>query len=340
MLRSELDFDLPEELIAYQPAQIRGQDRLLYLDKKTGVFHDHSFHELPKLLPKNPLLVFNDSKVHKARLMACSATGNEVEFLLIREVRPQEWLCLVEKAKRQKIGHTYSLPENCQAEIIAQQDDGLKIIRFSVMDMAYLERHGQIPLPPYIKRAATHEDDERYQTVYAKVIGSSAAPTAGLHFTQEMLQQLEHSGCDLVFVTLHVGLGTFAPIRTQVVEDHLMHSEQYEISQSVANKVNAAKKSGQPVIAIGTTSCRTLESAFDPTQNLVIAGARDTNIFIYPGYHFQVTDGLFTNFHTPGSTLLAMVSALAGYTHIRAAYQHAIEEKYRFFSYGDSMLII
>lgn len=340
MLLSDLEFDLPEELIAYQPPDVRGNDRLLRLDKNSGQYSDHAFTSLPDLLPQHSLLVFNDSKVHKARLMAMSETGSRVEFLLIRPLQPGRWLCLVEKSKRQKIGRVYILPDDNTAKILAEETDGLKIVEFSRMDDEYLELYGQIPLPPYIKRAATAEDNQRYQTVYARVTGSAAAPTAGLHFTQDMLKQLSERGCDLAFLTLHVGLGTFAPIRTDRVEDHIMHSEEYEISEETTQQINTALRNNQPIIPIGTTSCRTLESAFDKSSGQVLSGKRDTQIFIYPGYQFRVASGLFTNFHTPGSTLLAMVSALAGYQNIRHAYAHAVENRYRFFSYGDSMLIL
>ncbi len=340
MLLSDLDFDLPEHLIAYEPPTQRGQDRLLCLRKDSGQFSDHSFSELPFLLPSGALLVFNNSKVHKARLMGLSETGAQVEFLLIKEIQENEWLCMVEKSKRQKIGRHYQFPEGRSAEIISNEQDGLKIVRFSQMNMDYLESYGEIPLPPYIKRAAIPEDNVRYQTVYARVMGSSASPTAGLHFTQEMMQELQQKGFHLAFVTLHVGLGTFVPIRTQQIEDHVMHSEYYHIDEQTAQQINQAIQDHRPIIPIGTTSCRTLESAFDPKTNTVMSGGRETSIFIYPGYHFQVASGLFTNFHTPGSTLLAMVSALAGHQNIQRAYQHAITQQYRFFSYGDSMLIL
>ena len=340
MLLTDLEFDLPEHLIAYEPPQERGNDRLLCLRKDSGQFSDHRFSELPNLLPHNALLVFNNSKVHKARLTGVSEAGTKVEFLLIREIQKNEWLCMVEKSKRQKIGRRYQFPAACSAEILRNETDGLKIVRFSDMSMDYLETYGQIPLPPYIKREAVAEDNIRYQTIYARVMGSSAAPTAGLHFTQQMMQNLQEKGFESAFVTLHVGLGTFAPIRTDRIEDHVMHSEYYHIDEETARQINAARAQGRPIIPIGTTSCRTIESAFEEKTNTVQPGGKDTRIFIYPGYHFRVASGLFTNFHTPGSTLLAMVCALAGYQNIRTAYQHAIQQQYRFFSYGDSMLIL
>lgn len=340
MLLTDLEFDLPEHLIAYEPPQKRGNDRLLCLRKDSGQFSDHRFSELPDLLPNDALLVFNNSKVHKARLIGISDTGTKVEFLLIKEVQRNKWLCMVEKSKRQKIGRCYQFPGRCNAEILRNETDGLKIVRFSDMSMNYLETYGQIPLPPYIKRKAVAEDNVRYQTIYARVMGSSAAPTAGLHFTQQMMQNLQEKGFESVFVTLHVGLGTFTPIRTDRIEDHVMHSEYYYIDEKTAKQINVAHAQGRPIIPIGTTSCRTIESAFEAKTNTVLPGGKDTRIFIYPGYHFRVATGLFTNFHTPRSTLLAMVCALAGYQNIRTAYEYAIQQQYRFFSYGDSMLIL
>ncbi|MGL4524421.1 MAG: tRNA preQ1(34) S-adenosylmethionine ribosyltransferase-isomerase QueA [Spirochaetia bacterium] len=337
---SALDFNLPSDLIAYEPAIHRGNDRLMLLNKKTGKFSDHQFSHIIDLLPPHSLLVFNNSKVHKARLCAITETGVKIEFLLIRRIDEKIWLCMVQKSKRQYIGREYTLPGNLKAKIIADYADGLKHIEIAGASDEYLEEYGQIPLPPYIKREINSSDEERYQTIYAKILGSAAAPTAGLHFTHEILEELKNRGHSLVFITLHVGIGTFMPIRTDKVEDHEMHREYYEIDNESCEKINTAIEKKIPIITIGTTSCRALESAYDLQQKKILAGKRETSIFIYPGYQFNIIHGLFTNFHTPGSSLLAMVCALGGYENIKNAYAHAISKQYRFFSYGDCMLII
>jgi S-adenosylmethionine:tRNA ribosyltransferase-isomerase len=338
MKTDDFDFDLPEELIARYPSDVRGHDRLLALQRVDGTYSDHLFEQLPQLLPSDTLLVFNDSKVRKARLLARNTQGVEVEFLLLEEQDPDHWLCLVSKSKRQTIGKTYIFPGDKQGSIEGIADEGLRLVHLAGITLEYLDQYGHIPLPPYMRRSDSELDEKRYQTIYAKTVGSVAAPTAGLHFTDELLQELMSKGIDLAFVTLHVGMGTFAPVRVDQLEDHKMHTESYEISAATAQKINEAKQQGKKIIAVGTTTCRTLESAW--TNGYIAHGHNRTKIFIYPGYQFKVIDGLVTNFHTPRSTLLALVSALAGQSAIFAAYQHAIQQRYQFFSYGDAMLIM
>jgi S-adenosylmethionine:tRNA ribosyltransferase-isomerase len=300
---------------------------------------------LPDLIEPGSLLVFNNSKVRKARLFGTAIdTGAEVEFLLLNNLGDGLWKCMIKRAKRRRVGSRYAFAangsntEDAREAIIEREDNEFRYIRFNqLIDDAWLDAHGHIPLPPYIKREDELSDSERYQTVYAKVTGSSAAPTAGLHYTEELLSALEARGIEKTFVTLHVGLGTFLPVRAENITDHVMHEESYAISAEAAEAVNRAKGEGRKVIAVGTTSVRTLESAWKDGQLPTGEGA--TSIFIYPGYQFNVVDSLFTNFHTPESTLLMLVSAFAGKDFIMESYEDAVREGYRFFSYGDAMLI-
>ncbi|NIZ46429.1 tRNA preQ1(34) S-adenosylmethionine ribosyltransferase-isomerase QueA [Entomospira nematocerorum] len=344
MKTSDFDFDLPSELIASSPSIVRGDDRLMQLCISRGEISHHQFKDIIDLLPRNALLVFNDSKVRKARLMAVAMeSGASVEMLLLHPISSDQWVVLVSKAKRQRIGKQYQLPEGVTATIIADAEggEGTKIIEFHGLSESYIEQYGSMPLPPYMHRDASTLDDDRYQTIYAKHLGSAAAPTAGLHFTEEILEKLAEKGIEHTFATLHVGMGTFAPVRTEMIEDHHIHTESYTITPVAADMINRARKEGKPIIAVGTTSCRLLESAMQESQNNEInSGSSMSSIFIYPGYEFRCIDGLITNFHTPKSTLLALVSALAGYDLIRESYEEAIKKGYRFFSYGDAMLIL
>ena len=334
----DFNFDLPQELIAQYPPETRGNSRLFVLDRKTYQ-HTHTMvKNLAEYLPENSVLVFNDTKVKKARLFARTETGGLTELLLVEQITPTSWKVMATRAKRLKPGKKIFFPGDITGIVIGDEGE-FKIIEFyeSITEI-YLEQFGHIPLPPYIRRSDTSGDAERYQTVYAKHIGSIAAPTAGLHFTPEILETLHNRGMQTVFVTLHVGLGTFLPVRVQHIEQHVMHEEVFTITDASAEILNQSKTQGKPVVAVGTTSLRALESAWDGEK--LQAGTRTTDIFIYPGYRFKVVDALFTNFHTPESTLLMLVSAFAGREVILQAYQEAIEQKYRFFSYGDAMLII
>lgn len=350
MLTNDFYFDLPEELIAQKPCPERGGDRLLTLDRKTGEYADHLFHEIPSLIESGTLMVFNDSRVRRARIYATvDSSGNRAEFLLVGlrtltgKAPGTVWKVMARNAKRQKPGRTYTFDDGTRAEILPEPEldsTEFRLLEFSrPIDDAWLERFGHLPLPPYIKRGDELADAERYQTVYSKNTGSVAAPTAGLHFTDGILSALDARGIERATVTLHVGLGTFLPVRSERVEDHAMHEESYSVPEETARKVALAKREGRPVLAVGTTSIRTLESAWDPESGALRTGESSTSIFIYPGYRFNVVDEVFTNFHTPESTLLMLVSAFAGKDNIFAAYRHAIDERYRFFSYGDAMLI-
>jgi S-adenosylmethionine:tRNA ribosyltransferase-isomerase len=348
MKTSDFLFDLPENLIAQYPPEKRGQSRLLVLDRKSGLREHRMTAELPEILSaweKKPLLVFNNSKVRKARLLGVSAeTGAKVEFLLLNKIDENTWKAMAQRAKRRRPGSRYVFDDHTEAEISAE-DGEFRIIRFDrpIAD-SWLDIHGHIPLPPYIKRDDNKTDSDRYQTVYAKNTGSAAAPTAGLHFTKEILAELERQGMETAFVTLHVGLGTFLPVRAVNIEDHIMHEESFTIDEETAAKIEKAKAEKRPVLAVGTTSVRTLESAWvcdtaSPSGGHLKQGDGATSIFIYPGYQFKVVDTIFTNFHTPGSTLLMLVSAFAGRDLILESYKEAVEKGYRFFSYGDAMLM-
>lgn len=345
MKTDDFNFDLPEALIAQFPPERRGSSRLFVLDRETGARSHSMVSDLVRFVEPGTLMVFNDSRVRKARLYArATDTGAEVEFLLLSMVpRPEVptgtiWRVMTSKARKQKPGRRYEFPGGL-AGWIADECDDEKLLEFErPIEDAYLDRYGHVPLPPYIKRSDDLDDSSRYQTVYARETGSAACPTAGLHFTPELLEQIEKAGIRIAWVTLHVGLGTFLPVRVDEIEKHRMHEEAYTVPEMTALAIAEAKREGRKVLAVGTTSLRTLESAWAPGRG-VVAGSSSTGIFIYPGYGFKVVDRLFTNFHTPKSTLLMLVAAFAGRDAILDAYAEAIREGYRFFSYGDAMLI-
>lgn len=341
MLTTDFSFNLPEELIAQKPVSTRGLSRLLVLDRLSGLIKHSSVNELNNFIPSDAVMVFNDSKVRKARLFAKTLHGGTVELLLLRQEYGQNgkhlWAALSSRMSRMTLGKKLYLPDKLEAEVVEQRRDERLLLFSKDINDDYLEQYGHLPLPPYIKREDNELDTVRYQTIYAKEYGSSAAPTAGLHFTAAIMEGLKALGIKICFVTLHVGLGTFLPVRSQNVEAHKMHYEDYVIPADTATLINNAKQEKRPVIAVGTTSVRTLESAW--TENSIRPGAGSTDIFIYPGYNFSVVDGLFTNFHTPESTLLMLVSAFAGKENIFKAYKEAIDLRYSFFSYGDAMFI-
>lgn len=340
MKTEDFNFDLPEELIAQDPLEDRSGSRLLVLDKNTGEVQHHRFKEIVNYLNPGDCLVINDTKVIPARLIGSKVgTDAKIEVLLLKRNENDIWETLVKPGKKMKPGAKVSFGDGLlTGEVLEVVEEGNRLIQFHYEGIfeEILDQLGQMPLPPYI----THQlqDKNRYQTVYAKHTGSAAAPTAGLHFTQEILKEVEEKGIDIARVTLHVGLGTFRPVKVDDILDHHMHSEFYQIDQEAADKINHAKESGHRVICVGTTSCRTIESAaaadghMEPTSGW-------TEIFIYPGYQFKVLDCLLTNFHLPESTLIMLVSALAGREHVLAAYGEAVKERYRFFSFGDAMLI-
>lgn len=338
--KSDFYFDLPEELIAQDPLEDRSSSRLLVLDKETGETSHHIFKEVINYLNPGDCLVLNNTKVIPARLIGHKEdTGAAIEVLLLKRKENDIWETLVKPGKKCKPGTKIVFGEGLlHATVLETVEDGNRLIQFSYEGIfeEILDKLGEMPLPPYI----THklQDKNRYQTVYAKYEGSAAAPTAGLHFTKELLQQIEEKGIDIAYVTLHVGLGTFRPVKVDNILEHHMHSEFYQVKKEAADKINKAKKEGHRVICVGTTSCRTVESAADE-NGMVKEGCDNTEIFIYPGYKFKVLDALITNFHLPESTLVMLVSALAGREHILNAYEEAIREKYRFFSFGDAMLI-
>lgn len=339
--KSDFYFDLPQELIAQDPLEDRSASRLLVLNKETGAVEHHSFKEITSYLRPGDCLVLNNTKVIPARLMGVKEdTGAVIEVLLLKRRENDVWETLVKPGKKARPGTKLVFGDgSLRAEVTDVVEEGNRLIRFSyegIFEEA-LDRLGEMPLPPYI----THklQDRTRYQTVYAKYDGSAAAPTAGLHFTKELLAEIEDMGVKIAYVTLHVGLGTFRPVKEENILEHHMHSEHYQVTQETADVINRTRESGGRVICVGTTSCRTVESAADESGN-VQAGCGDTEIFIYPGYRFKVLDCLITNFHLPESTLVMLVSALAGRENVLSAYEKAIEEKYRFFSFGDAMLVI
>ena len=343
MKTSDFCFDLPPELIAQDPPAERGRSRLMVLDRPDGRTEDAMVRDLAGYLRPGTLVVLNDTRVRKARLFGrAEDTGGQAEFLLLEEgggPGPGTWKALCSRAKRVRPGRVFLFPGGVRGEIAGREGE-LRLVRFTPpIGEAYLSEHGRIPLPPYIRREACPGDEERYQTVYARQVGSAAAPTAGLHLTAETLEGLRRAGMETARLTLHVGLGTFLPVRAERVEDHVMHTERYHVPEETAGQVTAAKAEGRDVLAVGTTSVRTLESAWDPAARRLTPGWGETAIFIYPGYRFRVVDRLLTNFHTPGSSLLMLVAAFAGLETILRAYGQAVERRYRFFSYGDAMLI-
>jgi len=334
----DFSFNLPPEQIAQHPPEVRGTARLMVLNRKTGERMHKNMQDFPDLIEPGTLVVFNNSRVRKARVFAFSENGGRVEFFFLKPLDRNLWLCMVSKAKKQKTGKVFSFPGGLSGTIEEEVSTNHRKVRFSAdLDDGYLEEFGHIPLPPYIKREDSSEDSERYQSVFSRETGSVAAPTASLHFTDEILEKLRQRGVETAFITLHVGLGTFEPVRTESILDHKMHEEQFFISQETAEKVERAVREGRPVLAVGTTSVRTLESAWE--EGRLRQGESSTDIFIYPGYEFKVVNRMFTNFHTPESTLLVLVSAFAGKDHIDEAYKDAVESGYMFYSYGDAMLI-
>ena len=340
MKKSDFYFDLPERLIAQTPLERRDGSRLLHLDRKTGEISHHHFYELPAFLRKGDCLVVNDSRVLPARLIGHKESGGAVEVLLLRDRGGNVWECLTRPGRSAKTGRRLIFGDGrLTGTVIDEIEGGNRLIKFDYQGifLEVLESLGKMPLPPYIHEEL--RDAERYQTVYSRELGSAAAPTAGLHFTKELLGKIEKMGVDIAYVTLHVGLGTFRPVKAEEIEDHEMHSEFYTISSEAAEKINRAKSGGGRVIAVGTTSCRTLESAAGENGH-VSERSGWTDIFIYPGYKFKCIDGLVTNFHLPESTLIMLVSAFAGRENVLNAYKTAVEMEYRFFSFGDAMVII
>lgn len=342
MKTSDFYYDLPEELIAQHPVEQRDHSRLMHMNRQTGEIEHMHFYELPSLLEPGDLLVLNDSRVIPARLIGeREDTHSPIEFLLLNQRDLDVWEILVRPGKHARIGKRFVFGNGLlRAEVIDIIEDGNRIVKLEHEGNIYnvLDQIGQMPLPPYITEQL--KDKERYQNVYSEPIGSAAAPTAGLHFTKELLEQIRAKGVNTTFLTLHVGLGTFRPVKEENIENHLMHSEHYWLSKESADLINKTKAEGHRVIAVGTTSCRTLESVAAKYNGEIREDDDDTSIFIYPGFEFKVLDGLITNFHLPESTLIMLVSAFAGYDHVMNAYKTAVEEKYRFFSFGDSMCIL
>lgn len=339
MNKTDFYFDLPERLIAQTPLEKRDTSRLLHLDKLTGEIEHKHFYDIKKYLRKGDCLVLNDSRVLPARLIGARPTGGSVELVLLKDLGDGCWECLSRPGRKTKPGQEIIFGDGeLKAIVQSVTEGGNRIVKFQFegVFLEVLERLGKMPLPPYIKEELY--DSERYQTVYSKELGSAAAPTAGLHFTNELLEEIREMGVKVCFVTLHVGLGTFRPVKADNIEDHEMHSEFCMVSKETAEIINKTKLSGGRIIAVGTTSCRTLES-FAKADGTIAETAAWTNIFIYPGYKFKCIDALITNFHLPESTLIMLVSALAGRENILNAYHTAVQEEYRFFSFGDAMFI-
>lgn len=340
MKLEEFNYDLPDNLIAQKPSEKRSESRLLKLDKKNGDIEHKIFKDITKYFKKGDCIVFNNTKVLPARIYGERTTGAKVEFLLLKNIEGDKWETLVKPGKKAREGDIIVFANGkLKAKVKKVKQDGNRIVEFEYKGVfrEILSEIGEMPLPPYITRKLKNQD--RYQTVYAKHEGSAAAPTAGLHFTDELIRKLKEKGVKVAYVTLHVGLGTFRPVKTENIEEHNMHSEWYNVTEKNAEIINKAKDNGNRVIAVGTTATRTLESCSDD-NGVVIPGSDDTDIFIYPGYSFKVIDGLITNFHLPKSTLIMLVSALSNREIILNAYKEAVKNKYRFFSFGDAMLII
>ena len=340
MKTSDFYYELPEQLIAQHPAEPRDSSRLLVIDRKTGAWEDKVFTDVLDYLRAGDVLVVNNTKVIPARLIGHRKgfTG-EVEFLLLRRIDYTHWRCIVRPGKKLNVGAEVVFSDQLSARVTERGEEGERVVEF-IFDGVFediLSKVGAMPLPPYIKEKLT--DNSKYQTVYSKIDGSAAAPTAGLHFTEALLERIRAKGVKIVEILLHVGLSTFRPVKAENIEDHKMHNEYYEISAAAAAEINAAKAEGRRVISVGTTSVRTLESAADKVGH-VVAGSGNTEIFIYPPYEFKIVDALITNFHLPESTLLMLVSAFMGREKILAAYKHAVDSKYRFFSFGDACLIV
>lgn len=340
MKTSDFYYDLPEELIAQTPLERRDASRLMVLDRRTGEVTHRHFYDIVEYLQPGDCLVMNDSRVLPARLMGHRPTGGVVEVLLLRDLGNKCWECLCKPGRKMQPGNQVIFGDDeLTATVREVREDGNRVVEFHYegIFLEILERLGKMPLPPYIK--AELKDQERYQTVYSREVGSAAAPTAGLHFTQELLDKIRAKGVSTAFVTLHVGLGTFRPVKAEEITDHHMHSELCMMNQETADLLNATRARGGRIICVGTTSCRTLESLVN-SDGSFCAGSKWTEIFIYPGYTFKAMDGLITNFHLPESTLVMLVSAFAGREHILAAYKQAVEQRYRFFSFGDAMCIL
>ncbi len=340
MKTDDFDYYLPEKLIAQTPLDKRDSSRLLVLNKKTGDIEHKHFNNIIDYLTDNDVLVLNDTKVIPARLYGVKEdTGAVIEILMLKDLGKNTWECLTKPAKRVKLGTIINFSDKLKAKCVKVSEEGIREFELIYDGILYeiLDELGEMPLPPYIHEKL--EDKDRYQTVYAKNIGSAAAPTAGLHFTEELLNKIKEKGVKILYVTLHVGLGTFRPVSVEDVTKHKMHSEYYEMSEEVANELNKAKKEGKRIISVGTTSTRTLETIMTKYNEFKKCSG-NTDIFIYPGYEFKAIDGLITNFHLPKSTLVMLVSALAGKENIMNAYHEAVEKEYRFFSFGDSMFIV
>lgn len=335
----DYNYNLPENLIAQVPIENRSSSRLLVMDKVTGVYEDKIFCDIENMLNKGDVLVLNNTKVLPARLFGKKQETNaNIELLLLKNISGDIWQCLSKPFKRLNVGTIIIFSDDLKAEVIKKHEEGIVDVKFIYegIFLEIIERLGSMPLPPYIHKSL--EDQTRYQTVYAKYLGSAAAPTAGLHFTKELLSRLEEKGVEVLYVTLHVGLGTFRPVNETDITKHVMHSEHYIMTKEVADKLNKAKEENRKIYAVGTTSTRTLESVMTKYHKFT-ACEEDTSIYIYPGYKFLAIDGLITNFHLPKSTLLMLVSALSTRENILNAYEHAIKENYRFFSFGDAMFI-
>ena len=345
MKTSDFDYNLPEELIAQTPLSDRSSSRLLVVDRKNQTEEDHHFYEIINYLNPGDALVLNETKVIPARIIGVKPeTGGTVELLLLKEHEKDVWECLARPQKRLKPGTVVSFGDNLEnpllkATVTEVREEGITFLKFSYTGifMEILEKLGTMPLPPYIHKKL--KDQNRYQTVYAKNLGSAAAPTAGLHFTPELLAKIEEKGVKIIRITLHVGLGTFRPVQVDDIKEHKMHTETYEISKQAAKEINNIKNAGGKIIAVGTTTVRTLETVANNNNGKIVPEHGETDIFIYPGYKFKVVDELITNFHLPKSTLLMLVSAFANKDLIFKAYEHAVKEKYRFFSFGDAMFI-
>ncbi|MFA6866128.1 MAG: tRNA preQ1(34) S-adenosylmethionine ribosyltransferase-isomerase QueA [Clostridia bacterium] len=339
MLKSDFYYDLPPEQIAQTPLYPRDSSRMLYYNRESNKYEDKHFYDIVDILNKGDVLVVNNTRVLNARLFGFDEKGRKYEIFLLKRLDINRWECLLKPARKAKIGSTIVVNEELSLTIDEIIDNGVRIVTFLFNGVfeEILDKVAEVPLPPYITTKL--EDKERYQTVYSKTTGSSAAPTAGLHFTPELIEKLKAKGIEIVEILLHVGLGTFRPVKEDVIEEHKMHSEYYEITDESADRINKAIKEGRRIIPVGTTSVRTLESNADE-NGFVKAGKGNTEIFIFPGYRFKVVKGLVTNFHLPESTLIMLVSALAGKEKVMELYKHAVDDKYRFFSFGDAMLIL
>ena len=340
MKTSDFYYDLPEELIAQTPLERRDASRLMVLNRRTGEVTHRHFYDIVEYLNPGDCLVMNDSRVLPARLLGHRPTGGAVEVLLLRDLGNKCWECLCKPGRKMQPGNEVIFGDGALTATVREvREEGNRVVEFHYegIFLEILERLGKMPLPPYIK--AELQDQERYQTVYSREVGSAAAPTAGLHFTQELLENIRAKGVDTAFVTLHVGLGTFRPVKAEEITDHHMHSELCMMNQETADLLNETRTRGGRIICVGTTSCRTLESLVNPDGSFC-PGSKWTDIFIYPGYTFKAMDGLITNFHLPESTLVMLVSAFAGREHVLAAYRQAVDQRYRFFSFGDAMCIL